>query len=120
MVDVSGVVQASPDAGSVRQFLMWMQQFSLGRKRLLDTLPAATYRQAGIRITCLRSRWRGINLARLSRSCGYRLLIGFAMRKALSISQASRRKRNAGIRYTANLPPGQLVRISQAPHCKSL
>ena len=44
----SDVVQAFPDAGSVRQFLTWMQQFSLGRKRLLDTLLAATYRQAGI------------------------------------------------------------------------
>ena len=44
----SDVVQAFPDAGAVRQFLTWMQQFSLGRKRLLDTLLAATYRQAGI------------------------------------------------------------------------
>ena len=37
----SDVVQAFPDAGSVRQFLMWMQQFSSRRKRLLDTLLAA-------------------------------------------------------------------------------
>ena len=44
----SDVVQAFPDAGAVRQFLEWLQQFSLGRKRLLDTLLAATYRQAGI------------------------------------------------------------------------
>jgi hypothetical protein len=44
----SDVVQAFPDAGAVRQFLTWMQQFSLGRKRLLDTLLAATYGQAGI------------------------------------------------------------------------
>jgi len=44
----SDVVQAFPDAGVVRQFLTWLQQFSLGRKRLLDTLLAATYRQAGI------------------------------------------------------------------------
>ena len=44
----SDVVQAFPDAGAVRQFLTWLQQFSLGRKRLLDTLLAATYRQAGI------------------------------------------------------------------------
>jgi hypothetical protein len=29
----SDVVQAFPDAGAVRQFLTWMQQFSLGRKR---------------------------------------------------------------------------------------
>jgi predicted nucleic acid-binding protein len=44
----SDVVQAFPDAVAVRQFLTWLQQFSLGRKRLLDTLLAATYRQAGI------------------------------------------------------------------------
>jgi predicted nucleic acid-binding protein len=42
------VVQTFPDAGAVQQFLTWLQQFSLGRKRLLDTLLAATYRQAGI------------------------------------------------------------------------
>jgi predicted nucleic acid-binding protein len=42
------VVQTFPDAGAVGQFLTWLQQFSLGRKRLLDTLLAATYRQAGI------------------------------------------------------------------------
>jgi predicted nucleic acid-binding protein len=42
------VVQAFPDAGAVRQFLTWMRQFSLGRKRLLDTLLAATYWQGGI------------------------------------------------------------------------
>ena len=29
-------------------FLAWLQQFALGRKRLLDTLLAATYRWAGI------------------------------------------------------------------------
>ena len=33
---------------ATRQFLAWLHQFSLGRKRLLDTLLAATYRQAGI------------------------------------------------------------------------
>ena len=42
------VVQTFPDAGAVRQFFTWLQQFSLGRKRLLDTLFAATYWQAGI------------------------------------------------------------------------
>jgi len=45
----SDVVQPFPDAGVVGQFLTWLQQFSLGRKRLLDTLLAATYQQAGIR-----------------------------------------------------------------------
>jgi predicted nucleic acid-binding protein len=47
----SGVVHIFPDDGATRQFLAWLQQFSLGRKRLLDTLLAATYRQAG---TCIR------------------------------------------------------------------
>lgn len=42
------VIQIFPDEGATRQFLDWMKQFSLGRKRLLDTLLAATYRQAGI------------------------------------------------------------------------
>jgi hypothetical protein len=72
----SDVVQAFPDAGAVRQFLTWMQQFSLGRKRLLDTLLAATYWQAGIQsllttnqsdflvfgvFTCVPPRGRGTN-----------------------------------------------------------
>ena len=43
------VVQVFPDDAAVRQFLRWLKQFSLGRKRLLDTLLAATYEQAGIR-----------------------------------------------------------------------
>jgi len=38
-----------PDTAATHQFLAWLQQFSLGRKRLLDTLLAATYQQAGIR-----------------------------------------------------------------------
>jgi predicted nucleic acid-binding protein len=55
----SDVVQAFPDAGAVRQFLTWIQQFSLGRKRLLDTLLAATYRQAGIQSLLTTSQpWR--------------------------------------------------------------
>jgi predicted nucleic acid-binding protein len=41
-------VQVFPDDDATRQFLLWLQQFSLGRKRLLDTLLAATYRRAGI------------------------------------------------------------------------
>jgi hypothetical protein len=40
--------QVFPDAAATSQFLTWLQQFSLGRKRLLDTLLAATYRQAGV------------------------------------------------------------------------
>jgi predicted nucleic acid-binding protein len=42
------VVQIFPDGGATKQFLDWLALFSLGRKRLLDTLLAATYRQAGI------------------------------------------------------------------------
>jgi predicted nucleic acid-binding protein len=37
-----------PNDAATRQFLAWLEQFSLGRKRLLDTLLAATYHQAGI------------------------------------------------------------------------
>ncbi len=42
------VVRVFPDDAATRQFLTWLQQYSLGRKRLLDTLMAATYAQAGI------------------------------------------------------------------------
>jgi hypothetical protein len=42
------VVQVFPDSDAVSQFLSWLHQYSLGRKRLLDTLLAATYQQAGI------------------------------------------------------------------------
>ena len=42
------VVQVFPDEAATVQFLTWLQQFSLGRKRLLDTLLAATYFHAGI------------------------------------------------------------------------
>ncbi len=41
-------VRVFDDDGATRQFFVWLQQFSLGRKRLLDTLLAATYSQAGI------------------------------------------------------------------------
>jgi hypothetical protein len=43
------VVRVFPNDDATRQFLTWPHQFSLGRKRLLDTLLAATYGQAGIR-----------------------------------------------------------------------
>lgn len=43
------VVHVFPDDTATRLFLAWLQEFSLGRKRLLDTLLAATYCQAGIR-----------------------------------------------------------------------
>jgi predicted nucleic acid-binding protein len=42
------VIHVFPDAAATQQFLTWLKQFSLGRKRLLDTLLAATFQQAGI------------------------------------------------------------------------
>jgi predicted nucleic acid-binding protein len=42
------VVHVFPDASGTSQFLAWMQEYRLGRKRLLDTILAATYRVAGI------------------------------------------------------------------------
>jgi predicted nucleic acid-binding protein len=42
------VVRVFPDDAATLQFLAWLDQFSLGRKRLLDTLLAATYHQAGV------------------------------------------------------------------------
>lgn len=37
-----------PNDAAIDQFLVWLDQLSLGRKRLLDTFLAATYQQAGI------------------------------------------------------------------------
>ena len=37
-----------PDDQAVSQFLVWMQEHGLGRKRLLDTLLAATYYRCGV------------------------------------------------------------------------
>jgi predicted nucleic acid-binding protein len=42
------VVHVFADEAATGQFLAWLQQFALGRKRLLDTLLAATYWQTGI------------------------------------------------------------------------
>ena len=42
------VIQVFPDDAATQQFLAWLRQFSLGRKRLLDTLLAATLHRAGI------------------------------------------------------------------------
>ncbi len=38
-----------PNPEATRQFLDWLDHLQLGRKRLLDTLLAATYYQGGIR-----------------------------------------------------------------------
>jgi predicted nucleic acid-binding protein len=40
-------VAVDAEAGAL--FLTWMQRYGLGRKRLLDTLLAATYHRAGVR-----------------------------------------------------------------------
>lgn len=42
------VVRVFPDESAAQLFLAWLEEFSLGRKRLLDTLLAATYHQASI------------------------------------------------------------------------
>ena len=42
------VARVSPDEESVAQFLTWMSDHRLGRKRLLDTLLAATYYASGV------------------------------------------------------------------------
>ena len=42
------VAQLSPAAPTVRNFFEWMRLHHLGRKRILDTLLAATFREAGI------------------------------------------------------------------------
>jgi predicted nucleic acid-binding protein len=51
------VRHAFPSLESTRQFLAWMAEHQLGRKRLLDTQLAATYHCAGIRrILCTNAR----------------------------------------------------------------
>lgn len=42
------VRQVVPDAITMVEFFAWMRQHRLGRKRILDTLLAATYKTAGI------------------------------------------------------------------------
>jgi len=42
------VRQVLPNATSMTEFFAWMKQHRLGRKRILDTLLAATYKAAGI------------------------------------------------------------------------
>jgi len=41
-------LQVFPDVAASRQFLAWLRQFSLGRKRLLDALMASTYHQVSV------------------------------------------------------------------------
>ena len=42
------MVKVFPDAAATSQFFAWMRQYRLGRKRLLDTLLAATFHVAAI------------------------------------------------------------------------
>jgi predicted nucleic acid-binding protein len=42
------VIQVFPNTDAVALFFTWHRNLALGRKRLLDTLLAATYRSAGI------------------------------------------------------------------------
>jgi len=42
------VLPIYPGAETTRLFLSWLMQLCLGRKRLLDTLLAATWREAGV------------------------------------------------------------------------
>jgi len=44
----SEVIRVFPDGQSVMDFLTWMKHHQLGRKRLLDTLLAATFASAGV------------------------------------------------------------------------
>lgn len=41
-------IQLFPNAAATSQFLAWMRQYDLGRKRLLDTIMAATFHVAGV------------------------------------------------------------------------
>lgn len=41
-------VRIAPGGTTISQFLSWMKDLRLGRKRILDTLLAATYTSAGI------------------------------------------------------------------------
>ena len=51
------VTRVEPGAEAVRLFLAWMREFELGRKRLLDTMLAATYKAQGVSLV-LSSNWR--------------------------------------------------------------
>ncbi len=42
------VKQVAADSGAMDQFFVWHRLHGLGRKRILDTLLAATYRAAGV------------------------------------------------------------------------
>jgi predicted nucleic acid-binding protein len=43
------VMHVFPDGRAIHDFTEWLRRYQLGRKRLLDTLLAATMRSAGVR-----------------------------------------------------------------------
>jgi predicted nucleic acid-binding protein len=43
------VLRLFPEGQTVTDFLGWLSRYQIGRKRLLDTLLAATFKQAGIK-----------------------------------------------------------------------
>lgn len=43
------VVRVFPDGRAVAAFLAWLTRYQLGRKRLLDTMLAATFQSAGVK-----------------------------------------------------------------------
>lgn len=47
--DAEEVTLVSTEIAAHRQWLLWLEQHRLGRKRLLDTLIAATWHAAGVR-----------------------------------------------------------------------
>jgi len=55
------VTQVQPEAAAMSFFLNWMRIFKLGRKRLLDTMLAATYKANGVSLV-LSSNWRDFAL----------------------------------------------------------
>lgn len=59
--DGSEVTQMQPDAAAMSLFLSWMRIYKLGRKRLLDTMLAATYKANGVSLV-LSSNWRDFAL----------------------------------------------------------
>ena len=50
--DVNEMVLLHPDDSVSNQWLAWLAEHRLGRKRLLDTLIAATWRESGITEIC--------------------------------------------------------------------
>jgi predicted nucleic acid-binding protein len=47
--EATEVVRVFPDGQAVADFLGWLSRHQLGRKRLLDTMLAATFQQAGVK-----------------------------------------------------------------------